>query len=318
MSIDERLVKLEADQLGLVTMAQALEAGVSYKALRVRQQRGLLVAERPGVLAAANAPETFERRLLAAVLAAGETAFASHASAAHLWVLPLPAPAELEITTVLERRPRLDGVLAHRSGLLIDPDVTQLGSIPVSTPERTIVDLSSRLEVRALGRVVDEALRLRITTLNRIHWMTERLPRAPGRSPHKMREVLRRRIPGSEERESILEDFVFEALRRFVIPLPIAQHTVQVKGKTRRIDLCYPPSYLALEAKGFEYHGHRERFDDDALRGNELKLAGWQVLEFTSAFTDWMIATQVAEALGVPTPPRPANVMTFAEWKRVR
>jgi hypothetical protein len=318
MTIDARLAELQSGQLGLVTIAQAREAKISYAALRRRQRSGALIVALPGVLAAPSAPNTFERRLLAGVLAAGPTAFASHESAAHLWGLPLPAPARLEVTTAIERRPRVDGVTHHRSGLLIDPDVTIVDLIPVATPERTIVDLSSRLSVRELGRMVDEALRLRITTLNRIHWMADRLPKAPGRSPNKLREVLAKRIPGGEDRESLLEDFVFDALRRFAIPLPVAQFRVTVNGRERKIDLAYPPRLLALEAKGFEYHGLRDRFDDDALRGNELQLAGWRVLEFTSAFTDWQIAEQVAQALGVDIPPMPANALTFAEWKRVR
>jgi hypothetical protein len=74
---------------------------------------------------------------------------------------------------------------------------------------------------------------------------------------------------------------------------------------------------VGLEAKGFEYHSGRARFDDDALRINELRLAGWKMLEFTSAFTDWQIARQVARALGLPEP-SPKAQLTFAEWKRLR
>jgi hypothetical protein len=41
------------------------------------------------------------------------------------------------------------------------------------------------------------------------------------------------------------------------------------------------------------------------------------MLEFTSAFTDWQIARQVARALGLPEP-SPKAQLTFAEWKRLR
>ena len=47
-------------------------------------------------------------------------------------------------------------------------------------------------------------------------------------------------------------------------------------------------------------------------------VAGWRVLEFTSAFTDWQIATQVARALGLEPPAMQGNALTFAEWKRLR
>ena len=83
-------------------------------------------------------------------------------------------------------------------------------------------------------------------------------------------------------------------------------------GSTSAIPTCR----VALEAKGFEYHGQRARFDDDALRGNELLLAGYRVLTFTQRFTDLQIAEQVAEALG--DPPRRRRAISFEEWKGLR
>ena len=148
--------------------------------------------------------------------------------------------------------------------------------------------------------------------------MVERLPRAPGRSPRKMREVLARRVGGEDERDSVLEDYVFDALRRFGLPLPVAQHEVFVNGKQRFIDLAYVRQTIALEAKGFEWYRGRQKFDDFTLRGNELKLAGWTVLEFTSAFSDWLIAAQVAEALGLPVPPKPDRPLSYREWCDLR
>ena len=231
-----------------------------------------------------------------------------------MWGLRLPQQAELEVTTLLERRPRARGFRLHRSGLLVERDITVLRCVPLTTPERTIVDLSSRLSMNQLGRIADDALRRRITTLWRLRATAARLPRAPGRSPKKLAEMLDRRLPGVEERESVLEDFVFDALRRFGLPLPVCQHEVVVKGVPRRIDCCYPDHWLALEALGFEFHGWRARWDDDALRGNDLQLAGFRVLQFTSAFTDRQIAQQVAEALGRSCENAPGPDLTFSEW----
>jgi very-short-patch-repair endonuclease len=133
----------------------------------------------------------------------------------------------------------------------------------------------------------------------------------------KLRNVLARRTPGAEASESVLEDFISEAIRRFELPSPVAQHRVVVNGRRRRIDLAYVARKVALEAKGFEYHSGRARFDDDALRSNELRLAGWTVLEFTSAFTDLQIARHVARAVGLPEPAS-SSPRTFAEWMRLR
>ena len=77
----------------------------------------LLVAVHRGVYRLSGVPVTDEQRLLAAVLAAGLGALASHRSAAWLWgILPTHAlPIEPEITIPSPRRPRLRGVIVHRS-----------------------------------------------------------------------------------------------------------------------------------------------------------------------------------------------------------
>ena len=48
-----------------------------------------------------------------------------------------------------------------------------------------------------------------------------------------------------------------------------------------------------------------------------LAKAGYKVLVFTSAFTDWMIADQVARGLGLPSPARTKRGVMFLEWLAV-
>jgi hypothetical protein len=316
--LEAAIVKHEVEQHGLVAVRQARALRISEGALqrRVDRERHRRIAR--GVLVNPSVPDSFAQRVLAAVLSAGPTAFASHETAARLWELPLPGPATLEVTTDLKRRPRPAGVRMHRTGTCHEDDTTTRNGIAVASVPLTIVQLSGRLDVRWLGRITDEAVRAKLTTLEAVQEVSLRLGRAPGRSPRKIALMLGRRVPGTADRESVLEDYVFDALRRFDVPLPVAQLAVHVAGKERRIDLGYASESLALEAKGFDVYRMRKKFDEFTVRGNELKLAGWRVLEFTSAFTDWTIAAQVAEALGCPIPPRPLRALTFAEWKRLR
>jgi hypothetical protein len=311
--LDKQLSDLERAQHGLVSIDQLTSpwtpASIRH---RVRARRRLVAC---GVLANPSVVKTFEQRVLAAVLAAGDLAFASHETAAALWKLPLPAPALLEVTTPMKRRPRVRGVRMHRSGLLDEIDVMIADSIPRASPELTIYSLSSRCNLKVLGRMSDDAVRRQLTTYDRLAAIVERLPAAPGRSRRKMSEVLGRRLPGIESRESLLEDFVFAALVRFRLPVPVPQYEIVIDGQLRRIDLCYPDDRLALEAKGFQWYRTRSGWDRDQLRGNELQLAGFRVLSFTSAFTDWQIAVQVAEALQLPAPAH-GSPQTFSEWCR--
>ena len=73
-------------------------------------------------------------------------------------------------------------------------------------------------------------------------------------------------------------------------------------GQLRRIDLAYPDAVGRARGQGLPLVQGTHDFDRDALRGNELQLAGFRVLSFTSAFTDWEIACQIAEALELPQP----------------
>jgi hypothetical protein len=310
---ERELATFLARQLGLITRAQLRSIGIEGKALKHRRAVGRLEYLGHDVFRCPSVPQTFEHRVLGAVLRGGETAFASHATAAQIDGLPVPGDT-LEVATTLEHQPRIAGVRMHRSGLIVPSDVRRVGVIRVSSTARTLVDLSGRLSHRELGRLVDEAMRRRLVTFAQLIRASSRMRPAPGRSPKRFAEVLERRTPGTE---SVLEEFVVASLRRYQLPPPTLQHRLVVNGVERSIDLCYPEAWLALEALGFEYHGLRSRFDADALRGNELQLAGFRVLEFTSEFDDWTIAAHVARALNLPVPARRGR-KTFSQWRLCR
>jgi hypothetical protein len=304
--IDAVVARVAARQHALVTTSQALALGMTRQHVKRRVESGRWETLRRGVHAIAGTPPTWHRQVMSAVLAAGPTAFASHATAARLWSLALPTDADaLEVTTVLERRPRVPGVRMHRSGLLVERDVTMVERIPVSSVERTIVDLSGRLAVSALATITDDALRRRLTSLTRLTWCCERLPRAPGRSQKRVRELLADRVPGWAPTESALEDFVYGAIRASGLPLPVPQVRIVVGGRTRRADFAYPEHRLVIEVDGFDVHRQRRTFDDDRARANDFVLAGYSVLRFTSNSTAEQITTTVAAALGLalPLPP---------------
>jgi hypothetical protein len=311
---------LAASQLGLVSYDQLRHAKLSHDVIRTLRDRSALIRVLPRVYAVAGSPDSDDRRLLAAVLASGPQSFVSHESGARAFQFTLPTDVAddlVHITTLYERCPRIDGIALHRMGVLLDRDVTQVRSIPVASAALIIVQMSSKLGLRDLGRLTDDALRLGLTSLREIRALSARLGRAPGRSPRNVELMLQERTAEHEALESVLEKFVSDALRRFDVPAPVAQCEVFVDGHRRRIDLSYPEKMVALEAKGFAYHGTRSRFDEDAQRINGLRLAGWTVLEFTSAFTDLQIAQQVARALRLP-PPLAKPALSYAEWKALR
>ena len=317
------LARFQRQQLGLVTIAQAAQAGVAADVLYRAARAGALHHVRRGVFASAAAPISWEQQLLATLLAlnAKGWAVASHTSCARLLDLRLPPTkghkAKFEITTGLTRRAQLANVYVHRSGLMTEADVQHSRGIPHTSATRFLVDMSTRVNQGELGILIDEALRRRLTSLGLLQRTAMRLRSAPGRSQLRILTAIRERS-GEEESESLLEGFTLAALDRFGVRRPVAQHVVEINGKQRRVDFAYPDKLRAVEALGFEYHGARSRFDQDAVRGNELVLAGYVPMYVTSAMTDWDIAALVAEGIGDRVPPATLRPQSFADWKRRR
>jgi hypothetical protein len=298
--LDLCATRLAARQQQLLTIDQLRRLGFSRDMVRHRLRTHRFERMRRGVVGIAGAPPSFERMVLAAVLAAGETAAASHLTAAALWKLVAPEGDSIEVTTVLERQPRQPGVRGHRSGLLSDLDRTTLHAVPVHSVERTAADLSGRLTDAALAALVDDALRRRLTTMTRLWRVHERLPLAPGRNPARLERVLATRLPDVAALESPLEERVYETIRAGGLPLPVPQHWVTLAGgERRRLDFAYPDLMVAIEVDGFDPHSTRTAFDDDRVRNNGLTLAGYLVLHVTSAMTDEQIVDAVRSALHV-------------------
>ena len=252
---------------------------------------------RPGVFAIVGSAPTWEQAVLAAVLAAGPTAHASHATAGRLWELPVEVSDAIEITTVLERQPRLPGVRTHRSGLLCEADCRVVSGIPTLSVARLVVDMSSRLEMRDLVRLLDEGLRRGLVSIAGLKNCADRLPLAPGRSPKKIERLLHRRVPGYDPGDSELETLAYDALVDGGLPAPVRQYRVRIGGRTCRIDLAYPDEHIAIELDGYDCHRVRRAFDDDRRRQNALVAAGWTILRFTSESSSSEIVDAVRAAL---------------------
>jgi very-short-patch-repair endonuclease len=285
VTADQHLGQIAARQHRLITIQQIRAAGLSRAALRHRVETGRWEEVRPCVYAIIGSLPSHERAVLAVVLASGPHSFASHLTAAKLWGLPAPPPESIEITTPLERQVDLEGVRAHRSGLLADNDVTVVDSIPVTAVSRMIVDLSMRLSVDELGTMLDEGMRRRVVSLSRVRGCIDRLGRAPGRSPKRVNEVLALRIPGYDPGGSDLEPDLWRVIVDAGFSPPVREHRVRVGGHTYRLDMAWPDLKVGVEVDGYDSHRSRTAFDRDRLRDNELVAAGWRMFHLTSRST---------------------------------
>lgn len=297
MELDALAAEIAQRQLGLITYEQAREAGFERQQIRHRVERRLWARDRPRVYRLLSAPVSWPQTVLSAVLAAGDGAVASHRTAAQLWRLPVSRSDAIEIASPLERRMRISGVRAHRSGIWDERDIASVARVPVTSPARTLTDLSSSLTVPELGRAVDDGLRRGIVSLSAMHAVARRFGIAPGRSPKTMHAVLAKRVPGYDPGDSELETRVWEVIRRAGLPLPTRRFRTRVGDRVLTIDLAYPADRIAIEVDGFDPHRGRTAFDVDRVRQNALVLDGWTLLRFTSLSTDDQIIQEVSRAV---------------------
>lgn len=284
-------------QLGLISLVQARSCGLSDPAIRHRVESGRWRRIRRGVFVVSGAPVSRDQAIFAVVLSAGRQAWASHATSAQL--CDLLAPSEpIEITVPLEARPRIPGVRVHRSGTLTEPDIRSVDGIPTLSPARTIADLSSRLSLDQLARMVDDGLRRGILTVRALDRVVQHLSGiAPGRSPAKLRKLLIDRVPGYHGTHSDLEQWVYSIIVGAGLPEPVRQHKVVVGTNTYYLDLAYPTRMLDIETDGFDVHRGRAVFDTDRVRQNDLVSVGWTILRFTTNSTPDEIVRATTQAL---------------------
>jgi very-short-patch-repair endonuclease len=171
-----------------------------------------------------------------------------------------------------------------------------VGRVPVTSVARTLADLSRFLPPWTLGPAVDDAVRRGLVTLTAYQRVARDLSARGRRRSTVTREVLDARIdPGPYE--SAAERRIARLLVRAGLPRPVSQHPVRVAGRTFRIDLAYPDAMVAIEFDGWSFHGSRDAFDRDRVRGNALEVLGFLVLRFTAASSDEDIVAAVRAAL---------------------
>ena len=298
MSDEFAIATCAARQHALVTLEQARIWGYTEDAIRRRVDAGRWRRVRHGVYLVNGAPETWEQAALAAVLASGPEAVASHSTAAVVWGLPnVRHEVTFEVSTPRPRRVRQPGVRVHRTMKFLEMEHEIRRQIPVTSVARTLVDLSGSMSVQQLGIATDFARRERELRLVDLQRCIAGLAPARGRKPTRIHAVLRARLERHDETDSGLEMRVLRAIVNAGLPEPVQQYRVHIGNHWRRIDLSYPELKLAVEVDGWTHHGPRSAFDADRARDNELAIIGWDRLHFTSSFTDSQIGETVAAKL---------------------
>jgi very-short-patch-repair endonuclease len=262
-------------QRGVVTRAQLLASGLSPESIDRRLRNGELASLHQCVYALAGVPDSFERQLIAAVLAGGDRAAASHRAAAFLHGIG-ELPRLVEISLPASQRPRLRGVTVYRVAHLPPEHLREERGIRVTSRARALCDLASVLTPRDLELTLDHALARRRFRLHAVRSTLASLP-PNTKGAGTLRALLAARPDGEARAESPLELDLHDLLGR--AGLDGWRPQVRVSGV--RVDVAFPDARLALQLDSYRHHSSRSDWVLDHGRNSALVATGWRVLHVT-------------------------------------
>jgi hypothetical protein len=224
MSIPHEILKYATKNHGLVRRKELKDADLSNKQIRQMIGTGELVAVHSNVYRVGGAVECWEQRLLAACIAT--KGVASHRAALRLWLPPTGkgTPDDtVEVTAGRSHVPRLKGVVAHCAPDLADMRPCHRAGIPVTTPQRRLVDLAAVVDAETLTRAVEQCVVSRLLTIATIRTELERLPPKGRRGVTTMRTVLADWPLGDVHPDGHLDAAFARLCRSPGLPLPSVQ-----------------------------------------------------------------------------------------------
>lgn len=277
---DAAIARHAARHSGLATIDQLHGLGLSDQELKDLRRAGILLPVHRGVVRHAAVPLTDHNRLLAAVLAAGPTAVASHRSAGAQLGFEIRRHRP-EITVPGTALPRLSGVTVHRTKVLDPIDVTVAGGIPCTARGRTALELGAVLPWELYEHVLQVAvIEKRVDPIDMVATLDRIGGRGKGGSAP-LRAFLRDSVP-DHRLASLLEHLVLGVVVSCGAPMPELQYElVCVDGRRVVFDIAWPRWRLAFDAQGHRWHATRKQLDHDEARRRSIRASDWDHDGFT-------------------------------------
>jgi very-short-patch-repair endonuclease len=278
------LDRIARRQHGVIARHQtAYSRSAWYRAI----DAGSLIPLHPGVVRLVGTADSDEQRIMAAVLAAGPGALASHRSAALLHGIPalkndqvdivIAPDAGSERVTRTRPVPKLNGVTRHRPSDIARLGRQLLNGIPSTNILRTLIDLGA-VAPDAVHGAVGHALTNKLATIAAIE--TTLIGHArPGRSGvAALRVALDDWALDGKPADSVLEPAMLRLITRYALP-PVEFHPI-IGG--REVDFRILGTPIVLECDGWTYHGRDQyQFERDRACDAEFAAHGWIVVRFT-------------------------------------
>ena len=288
----KKLMRLSGRQHGAFTWDQAIDSGVAPTEIKVLVRRGVIERVVLGVYRVVGSPDTWRQRLMIAVLAAGEGAAVSRRAAAALLGIRGYDEGIVEITQTRRPSRRHPYGIEHSSRYLPAEHVQLVDGIPVTTVERTVMDLCASCRTKRAEWLVKTVVSMKLTTIGKLATLLTEMAK-PGRKGISLLRATLAALDDEPMDATELEKLVIAVIKAAGLPLPVRE--VQVGGTTApvgRIDFLYRTARIVIEADSKAWHGNWVATEDDQRRDKKLIAAGYYIVR-----TNWRELVQEPELL---------------------
>jgi very-short-patch-repair endonuclease len=265
--------ELAGRQHGIVTRRQLLALGFSSRAVEHRRATGRLHLVGRGVYAVGWPTLDRRRRWIAAVLACGEDAALSHRSAAALLGIGIEVQGRIDVSVRRRSELRRPGLLIRGRPSLKAEEIGLSDGIPVTSPVRTLIDLTTELDIVAVERAVNDADKRDLIDPEQLNFALDSYMGEPGVRPlRRLLDKLTFRLSDSD-----LEIYFRHIVVRARLPIPLSKQRVN----RFEVDFFWPDLRLVVETDGLRYHRTPTAQVRDARRDRAHVMAGMTPLRFT-------------------------------------
>jgi very-short-patch-repair endonuclease/predicted transcriptional regulator of viral defense system len=284
-----QIARLAARQSGAVSRTQLERCGLSRSAITRRVRAGALHPVHRGVYAVGHPGLGIEGRLHAALLYVPDSML-SHTTAAWWWQLTKTEPRRIHFSGPRRWRSTSEICVHHVPGL----EGTVHRGHPVTTVERTLLDLAAVRTKEALRRAPAEADHLGLLDPAALQAILGR--GRPGSAA--LRSALDDHNPRLAHTLSVLEERFLTLCESRRVPMP----EVNAKVQGLMVDALWREQRLVVELDGHRSHATPSAIERDRHRELVLRGSGYRVLRYTwrQVTTEpAVVASDLRRALGI-------------------
>lgn len=313
MSPDDLVRRAARSQSGFITRAQALDCGLTKRQVDGRHRTHGWERVLPGVYRLPGAPEGPEHHLRAIALWIGDGGYVYGPTAAYCLGLDgIPAPGIIHVA--LWRTCKLPGIKVHRLRADDRPRLRRLDGVPLPWVERTILETCAVASPTAAGLALDDALRRRLTTIDRLWGFCDSTTESRRAGSRLLRQLLRGRDDRDGKVRTLFETKMLRILKRIKEHHFEPDYRLVAANRTRYLDFYLPTARLGIECHSQKWHGP-ERSAGDIRRDREISALGIELLYFDwdeVSFDPGGVEAEIRSAISRRLTPAGLNISALA------